>query len=253
MRKLLLLAVVLSACATKPVAPPPQTTPKPAPVEQKPAWSSAAFFEKWNAPSFKRDAAIVNEVLKHNVPSWMFKLKTVKIDGQEVQVTPDYLSIGTDSDYVRVPLTPIAGQYIAQKLGYSLPKKELVTEIHKQATLKLNPKPTNWYQSESLMRLGSNYVLHNKWINEQIGDRPVGQLISGHKKDVLGVPVPGRVTIFGWIQSNGKPIQPQFSGHGNYYEDYSHGIRLVRDPSGKFSGPASNDKVPTEFLNEVKQ
>lgn len=38
---------------------------------------------------------------------------------------------------------------------------------------------------------------------------------------------PGRVAIYGWHRSNGSPIQPLSTVHGEYYADYSHGIRLV--------------------------
>jgi hypothetical protein len=35
------------------------------------------------------------------------------------------------------------------------------------------------------------------------------------------------VAIYGWHQPNGKPIQPLYTGHVNWYVDYSHGIRLI--------------------------
>ena len=38
---------------------------------------------------------------------------------------------------------------------------------------------------------------------------------------------PNRVAIYGWHQLNGNPIQPLYTGHVNWYVDYSHGIRLV--------------------------
>jgi hypothetical protein len=37
-----------------------------------------------------------------------------------------------------------------------------------------------------------------------------------------------RVAIFGWHYLSGKPIQPLYSGHVDWYVDYSHGIRPVR-------------------------
>ena len=36
-----------------------------------------------------------------------------------------------------------------------------------------------------------------------------------------------RVVIYGWHRLDGKPIQPVYAGHVNWYVDYSHGIRLV--------------------------
>ncbi len=36
-----------------------------------------------------------------------------------------------------------------------------------------------------------------------------------------------RVAIYGWHKLDGLPIQPLYTGHVNWYVDYSHGIRLV--------------------------
>lgn len=59
-------------------------------------------------------------------------------------------------------------------------------------------------------------------------------LTSGHKKDVvitnrLYPNNPNkRVAIYGWIQSNGQPIQGLNPvSHEDTYEDYSHGIRMI--------------------------
>ena len=38
---------------------------------------------------------------------------------------------------------------------------------------------------------------------------------------------PNRVAIYGWHTLDGKPIQPVYAGHVNWYVDYSHGIRLI--------------------------
>jgi len=40
-------------------------------------------------------------------------------------------------------------------------------------------------------------------------------------------PSPGRVAIYGWHRTNGRPIQPLSTVHGARYADYSHGVRLV--------------------------
>jgi hypothetical protein len=60
----------------------------------------------------------------------------------------------------------------------------------------------------------------------------LGALVGGIKKDVVITPLlasnPGKVAIYGWHQLNGVPIQPLYLGHGDFYVDYSHGIRLVR-------------------------
>jgi hypothetical protein len=35
------------------------------------------------------------------------------------------------------------------------------------------------------------------------------------------------VAIYGWHKLDGKPIQPLYTGHVDWYVDYSHGIRLI--------------------------
>ena len=61
---------------------------------------------------------------------------------------------------------------------------------------------------------------------------PLGALVAGDKKDVVIAAklsgTPGKVAIYGWHQANGKPIQPLYTGHADFYADYSHGIRLVQ-------------------------
>lgn len=58
-------------------------------------------------------------------------------------------------------------------------------------------------------------------------------LIAGIKKDVVlsgkltRDAKPGREAIYGWHKLDGKPIQPLYTGHINWWVDYSHGIRLV--------------------------
>ena len=60
---------------------------------------------------------------------------------------------------------------------------------------------------------------------------PLGPLTAGHKKDlVLTTRLrrrPGRVAIYGWHRTSGKPIQPLSTVHGARYADYSHGVRFV--------------------------
>jgi hypothetical protein len=72
---------------------------------------------------------------------------------------------------------------------------------------------------------------HQQRIDEQRSGLLPGELIAGHKKDLvlsnrLGQ-LPGRVAIYGWHRAPGDPIQPLSTVHGARYVDYSHGVRLV--------------------------
>ena len=78
-------------------------------------------------------------------------------------------------------------------------------------------------------------VEHNKRINEAqrvlYSSYTPGQLVVGHKKDVVTcdslVDRPNQVFIYGWIKRNGNPIQPLYGGHESTYCDYSHSGRPV--------------------------
>jgi hypothetical protein len=56
--------------------------------------------------------------------------------------------------------------------------------------------------------------------------------VAGIKKDIVLtnklLEKPQRVAIYGWHYTTGKPIQPVYSGHVDWYVDYSHGVRPVR-------------------------
>jgi len=79
------------------------------------------------------------------------------------------------------------------------------------------------------------FAQHNRMVrasrNAAIEDDPLGELVAGHKKDVILsnriADNPTKVVIYGWHYQNGSPIQPLYSGHVNWYADYSHGIRAV--------------------------
>ena len=71
---------------------------------------------------------------------------------------------------------------------------------------------------------------HHELIEEsRVG--AVGDLVAGHKKDVvvsnrLGE-IPPKVAIYGFYLRSGHPIQPFALPHEDTYTDYSHGIRLI--------------------------
>ena len=50
------------------------------------------------------------------------------------------------------------------------------------------------------------------------------QVISNRLKEK-----PNKVAIYGWHKLDGKPIQPLYPGHADWYADYSHGVRLVKN------------------------
>lgn len=203
------------------------------------ALSGSAVIEGIAAPGGRaRDDAVVAEVLAGNVPDFLRTLVPVTFtsgSGRDrtritICVTPDYLAVGSDRDFVRVPLGLPAAMRVAERFDMVLPTTRMVDEIHQQASLRLSPSPMD---PTSQMASTSYFLRHNATVEQQrrsAGGR-LGQLVSGHKKDlVLSNRLnanPGRVAIYGWHRSNGRAIQPLSTVHGAEYADYSHGIRLV--------------------------
>lgn len=138
-------------------------------------------------------------------------------------VSPDYYEI----DGVRTPLTLPEAERIAEENNAFLPTADMVDAIWEYADLHLEPIPM---PAGSQMSSDEYYIRHDRLIDEQIGNIQF-MLVAGHKKDIIQPQRNGRVTIYGWHRTSGIPIQPISNIHGEYYYDYSHGLRLVRYPS----------------------
>ncbi len=201
------------------------------------ASTGSAFAERtagWRGRDRQREA--LRELREGNIPEFLRHLKPVHLSytthgGRTIHavvwVTPDYLSIGSDADYLRIPLTRPSAVTIARELGFVLPTRKLVDAINEQAEFHFTPRPL---PPGKMMRSSEYYRLHNELIEKQRKGRRLGELVSGHKKDVvltnrlLG---PERLAIYGWHRKNGEPIQCLSMVHGAQYADYSHGVRLV--------------------------
>jgi hypothetical protein len=210
------------------------------PPRAKNALTGSAFLNKIkNLAPAKREKAIVSEILTGNIPNFQRflypverRLTTGPYRGQILRfwAVPDYLAIGSDRDYVRVPLNMYSVKALAQKLDLSLPTAKMVDDIYAQAKVKLKPVPL---PANKAITSTSNIIKHNSLVQNQLRHsswRP-GILLAGHKKDVVQsrrlTKKPGAIAIYGWHQKNATPIQPLSTVHSADYVDYSHGIRLV--------------------------
>lgn len=190
---------------------------------------------------FDREREVFAQLKSGNFPEHLRQLIPIEIkghiidtDGQPrlvtalLRVMPDYLSIGSDEDFVRVPMNLYTAADIAREFGLVLPTDRIVDAIHQQAGVRLAPSPlppTNAMVSNS-------YVLqHHQIVQDKLGQYALGQLVAGIKKDlVLSNKLKkrfGRIIIYGWHQPDGLPIQPLSDAHHAGYADYSHGVRLV--------------------------
>ena len=180
----------------------------------------------------QRETAILNEITRGNIPDFLRQWKSVSITADAMRgtiaVMPDYLAIGSDDDFVRMPMTPQTAQRIADRFGCTLPTRKMVDAIDAAAEVRLAPQPLT-ENRESV----AAFLLSNEKIESQRAGKPLGAVTIGAKKDVVLSPRihqrPDRVAIYGWRQLDGTPIQPLTTVHVNWYVDYSHGVRLVRD------------------------
>lgn len=184
-----------------------------------------------------REQNILEEFLHGNIPDFLRKFTAINVsngtNNLSYLVTPDVLSIGSNSDYVRMPMSPLTAQAIADKYDCSLPTRLIVNTIWRAAYNKLEPKPWGPPYDDSMSDT-YRYGVHNNTIQNQLSGKDSTLLISGHKKDVVltNTLYPNnpkqRVAIYGWMQLNGQPIQGlNPSSHEVQYADYSHGIRLI--------------------------
>lgn len=186
-----------------------------------------------------RDAALTEEVLAGNVPGFIRNLTPVTIKGTDqsgkaatvtICVTPEYLSVGNNRDFVRVPMGLPAAARVAEELGFLLPTTKMVDAIYDQADVRLAPSPM---KPTSQMESTAYFVEHDATVDKQYAGfrKSLGDLIAGQKKDIVLTSrlrtKAGRVAIYGWHRGTGRPIQPLSTVHGAQYADYSHGIRLV--------------------------
>ena len=187
-----------------------------------------------------REAAIASALLGGEMPSWLRTWVPVPVAGVghtgTIYVFPDYLSIGSDDDFVRMPMAPTTAEQVASSLGGRLPTRKMVNDIHSAASL-LAAQPWGPPYDSSMMAT-QRYIAHNAKIESYRASIGLtnGMLVSGHKKDVVVSPTMdgAHVCIYGWFTkaSPSSAIQgppANCKSHELSYADYSHGIRVVKD------------------------
>jgi hypothetical protein len=191
-------------------------------------------------PLLQREEAAYEQILAGNVPSFLRHLCPVQVTNEVHErtnratffVTPDYLAVGSDADYFLMPLSPQTAQRLADTLGCCLPTRKMVDATYSAAPVKLFPSPIPPGPAMTTVAVFSN---HNSTIHEQRAEQsttyPLGELVAGHKKDVVIsaklATAPGKLAIYGWHKTNGEPTQPLYLGHTTAWVDYSQCSRLV--------------------------
>lgn len=99
-----------------------------------------------------REQALFEQIVAGNIPSFLRRMKNIKMrlkdrdnveHDVEYSVMPDYLAVGSDTDFVTVPLDGVTAQWVADTFGCMLPTAKMVWDIHGQAAVqqKVRPRP----------------------------------------------------------------------------------------------------------------
>lgn len=227
----------------------------------------------------ERDREALEQLRSGNLPAFMRRAVPVEMNAGAVPghaqritlcVLPDYLAVGSDSDYLLMPLGLAAALSIAEAFAFTLPTPRIVDAIYTQADVRLKPQPL---PPSDQMRSTAYLLLHNAMVLRQRSGVPApsSELTAGHKKDLVLTnrlwQVLGRVAIYGWHRGVNAPIQPLSTVHGAGYADYSHGVRLIsttvfidgqprsifdvlRDP---VLAPLLSDEGPIEGIDELRR
>jgi hypothetical protein len=188
----------------------------------------------------QREAVVRKALLEGDIPPFLTHLKPISFHGRTVSgravditicVMPDYLAVGSDRDFIRVPMGMPTAIDVARKFGFMLPTRKMVDAIYRQADIRLEPRPL---PAGPAMRTADYILRHEEIVRGQLGTAgPPEGLVAGHLKDVTLSTLlwtrPERVAIYGWHRLDGTPIQPLSTVHGALYADYSHGVRLVSE------------------------
>jgi len=189
-----------------------------------------------------REEAIWQELRSGNLPDFLrrpvlLERKWADAAGETHQVVfaalPDYLAIGSDADFVRMPMTPFTAQRAADLFGAILPTRKLVDAIYAAAETRLTPQPIPPEGDRN--ERPPTFLAHQHQVEKALlmAGGVHGRLTAGHKKDIVLSNLiadpqrPGHVVIYGWHRPDARPIQPLTNIHIGRYADYSHGVRLI--------------------------
>ena len=196
----------------------------------------------------QRESVISTLLDQGALPAFFWNFKPVEVISGDNHLTyyvsPDYLCLGTDDDWMHMPMWPTTAKVWMQKNGLVLPTKTMVNQIEAQEKFKgISPLTYGSMYSESDKKYNRDssqcFWDHSKGVQrrtkEKVPQFTLGDLVSGQKKDVvltdyLSNPAnKDHVAIYGWFNKDGTVIQGMNAvDHSVRYVDYSHGLRMIR-------------------------
>jgi hypothetical protein len=236
-------AVGLAASVARAAELPPEPVRSVLPLPPRPAGAEtgSAFLERTSQYSpADFEEAVFDAIASGNVPAFERELAPVDLSGRgpsgaahtaRIFVVCDYLAVGCDHDFARMPMLPATAQRIATACGASLPTTRVVAATYEAAEVKLAAR-TMTIDADRI-RARAAIAAHHRLVelSRTNAGGKLGALTAGCKKDIVITNQlaarPGRVAIYGWQREDGAPIQRLSTIHDRRYADYSHGVRLV--------------------------
>lgn len=179
-----------------------------------------------------RELAIFQQLSLGNIPSFLRRGLPISVDAGGHHAIfwtmPDYLAIGEDESFLRIPMRPTTATKAAQLFGACLPTRKMCNDIRRAMPIHLGFHGMSHRSMAAVATFGE----HNEIIQKALAGRQPELGIDGPKKTVViakGRPK-GNVAIYGGYWPTGKIVQGpqiQMSAHTIDYLDYSHGIRWV--------------------------
>jgi len=202
-------------------------------------------YSRFGQPSPQREQFVLNTLTslpREQVVGTMKPVTVSKPDGSKItyEVMPDYITV----DGMRVPMSGVTAQKVADHFGLNLPTPKMVDEIYQNADVKVSAQPLSGsgtnvggkqYSGSDVVNTGVGYapfaVNYSDKVNQQLAEKGYdgNGIVAGFAKDITP-PIGGSLGLYGFYDSKGKPIQ---GGNGKTphetatHTEYGTYVRLV--------------------------
>ncbi len=115
-----------------------------------------------------RECAVFEQLAAGNLPDFARTLAPVRLAAQSTSVTifamPEYLAIGSNTDYLRIPMNLYTAAAVAHRFRFLLPTPKMVDAIYDQSVRRFLPQPL---PAGPQMTSTGYYERHNSMIDWQ--------------------------------------------------------------------------------------
>lgn len=207
--------------------------------------TSSSFKEAFlnTPPGPAREALVYKEIITRKPPLNMVPITVDAPGGYKItyKVMPDFISI----DGIRVPMSGVTAQKVADYYGMSLPTSKMSKQIWDAADTKIRPTPLSaggvingkYYTGKEVVDHkisdSDSSVAYSQMIEDELKKHPPGTLIAGHMKDLVQPEGgPNKLGLYGWYGTDGKPLQysARTPHDTTIHTEYGAGVRLVDNP-----------------------